>query len=181
MPSYVALLRAVNVGKRQVTMMALRECLTASGLEEVETYIQTGNVRFRSTMRSAAKVEQHVERTLAAGCGFDVPAIIFTPSELRQVYDDAVAATPARGNPGGENRYVVFFKEGDQPSGAGADAIAAWDREGEAGLVIGRAVHVWLDGPMHRAKFFGAFAKPLFPGTNRNLTVVTALARRWGS
>ncbi|MGH3414114.1 MAG: DUF1697 domain-containing protein, partial [Marmoricola sp.] len=38
MPSYVALLRAVNVGKRQLPMAALRDCLTDAGLTEVETY-----------------------------------------------------------------------------------------------------------------------------------------------
>ena len=53
MPTYIALLRAVNVGGRIYKMADLREHLTESGLEDVETHIQTGNVRFRSSMRSA--------------------------------------------------------------------------------------------------------------------------------
>jgi uncharacterized protein (DUF1697 family) len=178
--TFVALLRAVNVGKRQYKMADLRACLAASGLEDVETYIQTGNVRFRTSMRSAAKVEQHVEKTLEDGCGFAVPSIIFTPAQLRQVYDEAMAAAPQHGDVRGDVRYVSFFKDGDQPAGAAAERIAAWDRPGEAGLVIGRAVHVWIDGSMHEAKFFGAFAKELFPGTNRNLKVVATIAERWG-
>src|SRR4029077_8166446 len=83
MPTYIALLRALNVGGRYYKMADLRENLTDSGLEDVETYIQTGNVRFRSRMRSAAKVEKHVEEVLAEHCTFDVPAVIFAPSELR--------------------------------------------------------------------------------------------------
>lgn len=181
MPTYVAFLRAINVGKRQYKMAALRACLTASGLADVETYIQTGNVRFRTPARSTAKVERHVEKALAAACGFDVPAIVFTPEELTRVYDDATAAEPPNANARGDMRYVSLFKAGEQPAGEAADRIAKWDRPGEAGLVIGRAVHVWIDGSMHEARFFGAFAKELYPGTNRNLKVIATLAERWGA
>lgn len=180
MPSYIAFLRALNVGKRQFKMSALRDCLGESGLEGVETHIQTGNVRFSTSMRSATEVEAHVERALADGCGFEVPAVIFTPAELAQLYDDAVSADPPHAAVTGERRYVSVFKPGDQPVGAAAEAIAAWDKPGEAGLVIGRAVHVWVDGPMSEARFFTEFRQPLAPGTNRNLTVVKNLAQRWG-
>ena len=76
MPTYIALLRAVNVGGRIYKMAELREHLTDSGLEDVETYIQTGNVRFRSSMRSAAKVEKHVEEVLGEHAAFEVPSVI---------------------------------------------------------------------------------------------------------
>ena len=66
MPTYIALLRALNVGGRYYKMTDLRAHLDDSGLEDVETYIQTGNVRFRTLMRSPAKVESHVEAVLAS-------------------------------------------------------------------------------------------------------------------
>ena len=94
MPTYVALLRAVNVGGRYYKMADLRDHLTESGLEDVETHIQTGNVRFRSSMRSAAKVEKHVEEVLGEHCKFEVPSVIFTPAQLREVYDDAMGIEP---------------------------------------------------------------------------------------
>lgn len=180
MPRYIALLRAVNVGGRVYKMADLRAHLSEAGLKDVETYIQTGNVRFGTGMRSPAKVEQRVESVLRAGCGFDVPAVILTPAELRQVYDEATALPAPFGEPEpGHRRYVTFFKPGDQPGPEAAEAIAAWDRPGESAVAIGRAVHVWLDHPTADAEFFGAFKKVLTPGTNRDLKVVTALARRW--
>jgi uncharacterized protein (DUF1697 family) len=178
MPTYIALLRAVNVGGRVFKMADLRDCLTASGLQDVETYIQTGNVRFGTRMRSAAKVEKHVEGTLAAGCGFDVPAILLTPAELTEVYDAAEALEPPFGEAEGQRRYVAFFKE--PPDAEAAAAIDGWDADGERAWVIGRAVHVWLDHPSMQAEFFGAFKKALAPGTNRDLKVVRTLAERWG-
>jgi len=180
MATYIALLRAVNVGGRVYKMADLRAHLAASGLEQVETYIQTGNVRFRSAMRSPARVERHLEAVLRAGCGFDVPSIVLSPAELRQVYDDATGLPSPFGSPGpGHRRYVTFFKPGQQPDPEAAAAIAAWDRAGEAAVAIGRAVHIWLDHPTADAEFFGAFKKVLTPGTNRDLRVVTTMAQRW--
>ena len=48
MPTHVAFLRAVNVGKRQYPMAELRAALDAAGFEDVQTHIQTGNVFFRT-------------------------------------------------------------------------------------------------------------------------------------
>lgn len=180
-PTYISLLRAVNVGGRVFKMADLRTCLEASGLADVETYIQTGNVRFRTSMRSRAKVERHVEDALAGGCGFDVPALLYSPEELTRVYDDAARMSSPFGTSDGYGRYVIFFKEADVPDEGAAEQIAAWDRPGESAVVLGRAVHVWLDHPTMQAEFFGAFKKALAPGTNRNLKVVKAMAERWGA
>jgi uncharacterized protein (DUF1697 family) len=181
MPTYVALLRAVNVGGRFYKMADLREHLTEAGLEDVETHIQSGNVRFRSTMRSAAKVEQHVEAVLGEHCGFDVPSIILTPEELRATYQDALAITPPDSSDGqAGRRYVTFYKPADVPTGEVAKQISGWDRPGERADVVGRAVHIWIAGPMHDAAFFKTFKKALAPGTNRDLKVVAALDEKWG-
>jgi uncharacterized protein (DUF1697 family) len=180
MPTYIALLRAVNVGGRFYKMADLRRHLADSGLHDVETYIQTGNVRFRTPMRSVAKVESHCESVLGEHCRFDVPTIVFSPGELQEVYDDALALTPSFPRAEGQRRYVTFFKAGHAPTGDVAAQMEAWDAEGESAFVRGRAVHVWLDHMMHEATFFGAFKKALAPGTNRDLKVVATLAERWG-
>lgn len=179
MPTYVAFLRAINLGaNRKVPMADLRACLAEAGFEDVETHIQTGNVKLRTATRSAAKVERELETLLSDRFGFEIPAILFTPAQLRQVYDDAMAFEPA-GDVEGERRYAVLFKQGETPTAEEAAAIAAWDEPGEAGRAVGRAVHVWLDGTSQGAKFFGAFDKPLRPGTNRNSKVLVAVTEKW--
>ncbi len=180
MATYVGLLRAVNVGGRTVRMADLRAGLSEAGFADVETHIQTGNVRFASRHRSPAGAERALERALADVCGFEVPAILLTPEELVGIHADAVAGAAPHPAVRGEVRYVSVFKDGEQPEGADAAAIAAWDRAGEGGRVQGRAVHVWIDGSMHEAAFFRAFARPLAAGTSRNLRVIAALAQKWG-
>lgn len=177
MATFIAFLRAVNLGaRRKVPMADARAWLTAAGLKDVETYIQTGNVRFTTSLRSRSKAEQLVEQVLGERCGFDVPAIAFAPDELRRVYDDA------RGLPvpldGDVRRYVTFLKE--EPTSEAATPIDGWDHDGEAARVLGRAVHWWLAKPTQAARLSNVrLEKALGVGTTRDLKVVTTLAQRW--
>jgi hypothetical protein len=59
--------------------------------------------------------------------------------------------------------------------------MAAYDAPTERIWANGRTVHVWISGRFQEAKVFGAFAKALSPGTNRDLKVVAALDARWGT
>jgi len=180
MPSYVVLLRAVNVGKRQVKMASLREWLAEDGFTDVETHIQTGNVKVGSRLRSSAKVEAKLEALLAERCGFDVPCIVLTPVELSQVLADAESLDPPFGkDQPDQRRYVVFFK--DPVAAEHVEAMAAYDPPNERIWAIGRAAHVWIQGTFRDAKVFGAFDKALKAGTNRDLKVVRTLTERWGA
>jgi uncharacterized protein (DUF1697 family) len=66
---YVALLRGINVGgKNLIKMPALKECFEANGFEDVVTYIQSGNVLFRGTGSGAAlanRIEKMLNKTFA--------------------------------------------------------------------------------------------------------------------
>jgi uncharacterized protein (DUF1697 family) len=161
-------------------MAALRQWLEEAGYAGVDTYIQTGNVKVETSVSSAAEVEKALEALLLERAGFEVPCIMVSPAELRQVVEDADAIEPPpfAGHPE-ERRFVVFFKE--PASAQDAEAMAAYDEGLERVVAVGRAVHVWIGGNFHQAKVFGRFAKALEPGTNRNLQVVRTLAERWGS
>ncbi len=82
---YVALLRGINVnGHRMIRMADLRSLASGLGFEDVETYIQTGNVLLRSdgteeTVRSA------LEEALRGWFGEEVPVAVRTPEQLRDV------------------------------------------------------------------------------------------------
>lgn len=178
MPTYVAFLRAVNLGRtRKVPMAQARAWLTEAGMREVESYIQSGNLRFTTSMRSRERVEQTVERVLAEACGFDVPTIAVTPAELREVYDGA-SQLPAPVWPD-PRRYVTFLKE--QPGPDVAAEVEGWTRDGLRVDLIGRAVHWWIDR-MDRASAMSnaELEKLLGPATTRDFKVVTTLAERWG-
>jgi uncharacterized protein (DUF1697 family) len=76
MPVYVAFLRAINVGGRFVKMAALAQHFRELGHDDVQTYINSGNVVFRSASRSAAALAAALEAGLTAKLGFETHAFV---------------------------------------------------------------------------------------------------------
>jgi uncharacterized protein (DUF1697 family) len=72
MARYVALLRGINVGgKNLIPMTALTGCFEEHGFEEVRTYIQSGNVVFSIGTSSQAELTRRIERMLAAAFEYE--------------------------------------------------------------------------------------------------------------
>ncbi len=83
MPTYAAFLRAINLGAvRKFPKDAIKAAVESAGMTDVETYINTGNVRFTTSMRSRAKIETALEKAFRADRDFEVPTFVFTPAEL---------------------------------------------------------------------------------------------------
>jgi len=177
MPTYVAFLRAINLGpNRKFPKDDIRRVVEDAGFTDVETHINTGNVRFTTPMRSRARIEQTLEDAFAADRGFDVPVIVFTTAELKAIAAEAAALSEAR--PALERHYVYLLKE-ELPA---ATVARIAQRASDAGEIVvsGRAAHALL-GPGYQAGNvdpLGA-AKLLGVSTNRNLNVITTLAGKW--
>jgi uncharacterized protein (DUF1697 family) len=177
-PSYVAFLRAVNVGKRKYPMAELRSALEAAGFVDCETHIQTGNVLLTSPLRSRAKLEDRLEKLFADDRGFDVATVVLTPAELRQVVADADEL--AEQHPAGHGHYVSLLK--DKPKAADVARLEGHGNADETVVVRGRAVHLLYDKPYHEAKMSNASVeKVLGVATNRNAKVLRAIAEKWCS
>jgi uncharacterized protein (DUF1697 family) len=86
---YVALLRGINVGGRnKVAMADLREAFEDDGHEEVETYIQSGNVLFESDA-PAASLEDRIEGFLERRFGIPLVVVVRSHAQLRDVVAEA--------------------------------------------------------------------------------------------
>ncbi|MDP3892944.1 DUF1697 domain-containing protein [Nocardioides sp.] len=179
MPAYTGFLRAINLGaRRKFAMAELRACLTEAGLGDVETHIQTGNVRFTTRMRSRARVEGLLEGLFLADRGFEVPTIVLTPAELAEVGRDAEALQASRASPG--KHYVTLLKH--EPTAEARAALEALSHPGEQAVGRGRAVHLLLGEGYRTSTLDNARVERLLGvGTNRNYNVITTLAARWGS
>ncbi|HYW15160.1 MAG TPA: DUF1697 domain-containing protein [Allosphingosinicella sp.] len=76
----IALLRAVNVGGRKLPMAELRALCGELGWEDVETYIQSGNVLFTAPGESG-EIESRLEAAIEDRFGMDVPVMVRTASQ----------------------------------------------------------------------------------------------------
>jgi uncharacterized protein (DUF1697 family) len=176
MPTYIAFLRAINIGKRRFSKDGIVTACEAAGCTEVETYLNTGNVKLTSPLRSRAKVEGALEQAFAAEAGFEVRTIVVTPKELTAIaaHADKVGATHQG------LHYVSLLK--DAPTAAEVAKLDGAGKDGERAEIDGRGVHLLLGKDYHSARLTNAVVeKHLGVATNRNLTVIATLAERWGA
>jgi uncharacterized protein (DUF1697 family) len=97
MPVLISLLRGVNVGgHRKVKMDELRALYESLGFKDVQTYINSGNVLFRTAGRDLARLRQRIETTIESACGFRSDVVLRTPADLKQV----IARNPFAARPG---------------------------------------------------------------------------------
>jgi uncharacterized protein (DUF1697 family) len=88
MTRWIALLRAINVGGHTVKMEALCRIFESLGLENVETYIASGNVIFDAPLDERPSAELKIESSLRQALGYEVATFLRTDAEI-----SAIAAT----------------------------------------------------------------------------------------
>jgi uncharacterized protein (DUF1697 family) len=171
-PTYVALLRAVNVGGRRVSMADLRALFADLGAGEVSTYLQSGNVVFSSGEKRGpltSAIEERIRRDL----GLDVIVLLRTSEQLAKV----LAGNPFSGT-GTEPSalHVTFLAESPQRKHVGG-----LDHERGAPdefRVVGQEVYLHCPNGYGRSKLTNAyFEKQLaVAATTRNWRTVTTLS-----
>jgi len=86
--TFVALLRGVNVGgNNKLPMADLRTSLTAIALENVRTYIQSGNVVFSSVLQ-ASELQSQIEGVLSQQFSINTPVMVLQQETFLQIYND---------------------------------------------------------------------------------------------
>ena len=176
MPTHIGFLRAVNIGKRPYKTADLRTALVDAGYGDVETHIQTGNIKITTPLRSRAKVEKELEALFLADRGFEVVTIVFSPAELSRLAADA--DTVEKDHPFEYGHYLSLLKT--EPTAAAKAELEALSGNGETLVVRGRAAHLLYDIPYGEAKNSNAQVEKLLgPATNRNVKVIRALAEKW--
>jgi uncharacterized protein (DUF1697 family) len=176
MPTYVAFLRAINLGAtRKFPKADIKAAVESTGATAVETYINTGNVRLTTSLRSRPKVEAALEAAFRADRGFDVPTMVFTPAELVDIVDVVDELWAEHGEP--MAHAVTLFKQ--PPPADAVRAVEALDL-GDRAVVRGRAAHVLLVKNLHEStvlntKEFAALGQ----GTARYARVLREVTARW--
>ena len=86
MKTYIALLRGINVsGQKKVPMVELRNLLSGVGFNNVQTYIQSGNVVFESLEGNSQKLETDIQKAIKSHFDFEVPVLVKTGGQLKDI------------------------------------------------------------------------------------------------
>jgi uncharacterized protein (DUF1697 family) len=168
MSSFVALLRAVNVGGTgKLPMSDLKAICEELGFSAVRTYIASGNVVFTSR-KSEATVKSALEKHLAAYAGKPVGVLVRSAAEMAQVAADNpfLKAAP--------NRTMAVFLDRAPP----ADTLAGVRGRKDEEIRLGRReIYIHYGEGMAKSKLVIPAAKT---GTARNMNTVAVLARMAG-
>ena len=168
MTTYVALLRAINLGKtHKVPMAELRALAEGLDLARVRTLLQSGNLLFDSDSK-ACDVVDDLEQALRERFGFAVPVILRTAGELESV----AQAHPFAAGEGDPTRLHVVFYATEPPAEA-MEKVARRAVAPERVTVRGREAYVLYPDGAGRSRLN---LDPLGLGTARNWRTVQALA-----
>jgi uncharacterized protein (DUF1697 family) len=107
---YLALLRGINVGGNNIIKMTdLKACFENIGFSDVVTYIQSGNVLFKSTEKDKIKLTNKIEKILSERFNYKPRIVVVTHKELKKVVEGAPRGF---GSEVDKYRYdVIFLKE----------------------------------------------------------------------
>lgn len=115
MPIYIALLRGINVGPhKRMKMDKLRSTCEGLGLEDVKTYIQSGNIVFRGPKSSEAALAKKLGDCIGRDFGFTADVITRTKEEMERV----IAQNPLLREKGVDESklHVVFLTAKPSPA-----------------------------------------------------------------
>lgn len=128
MKSYVAFLRAINVGgNNKIAMGELRDLFNGLGFENVRTLLQSGNVVFSGGEEDAAELESRLERETKERFEVGVDYVVRSAEQIKEI----VAVNPfpdaAKDDPG--HLVVMFLKKSIEASSVVALRAAIKGRE----------------------------------------------------
>ncbi len=168
------MLRGVNLAAHnRVKMDALRALYESLKLRDPQTYIQSGNVVFRTEEKDLAQLAVRIEKGIERKFGFRSDVIVRTPAELR----DVIARNPFAKRSGIEpSKLLVTFLARD-PGSATRDKLLGIKTDPEELRIDGRELYVYFPNGMARPKLSWPVIEKILKttGTGRNWNSVMKL------
>ncbi|NQY12187.1 MAG: DUF1697 domain-containing protein [Flavobacteriales bacterium] len=177
MGRFIAILRGINVsGQKKIVMAELRELLVELNFENIETYIQSGNILFESKESDSDQLASSIHNIILKHYGFEVPVIVRKGNDYVEIQKE----TPfLKRNDSLDIKllHVTFLKE--TPSAEKLNAIKELNYSPDEFDIIGNEVYLYCPGGYGKTKLSNAFfeSKLKVPATTRNWKTITHLAK----
>lgn len=171
---YVALLRAVNVGGRKVTMAELKRAVETLGYGKARTLLASGNLVFDARTTATAKLEAALEGAVEATFGLFSEVMVRGPEEWAAILKANPFPKKAKDDPA----HLVCMVCKDAPDAAHLAAYLKTFREkhdkGEQLKAVGREIYIDYGASIGESKL--VLPKKLCTGTARNWNTMLKLA-----
>lgn len=168
MNTFISLLRGINVsGQKKIKMVDLIDLYHSLKFTDVKTYVQSGNVIFRSSLSDKGKISDVIEKGIAKKFGYDVKVLVKTNKEIK----DIISKNPflKKSNPELIYLYVTFLY--DSPEKNVLDKLKGYTNPVDDFQIIGNTVYLYCPGGYGNTKLSNNF----FEKTLK----ITATTRNW--
>lgn len=178
MTIYIALLRGINVGGKNIIKMSeLKKVFEKIGLYNVKTYIQSGNVLFKSN-EDEESLRKKIEHEIEVAFGLSVPVVLRTSAELENIIlncpyskeEVLEAEYLSKAN----SLHVAFLTHA--PSKENMERLNSYRSENEEFKMVGRDIFLLFRNSIRNSKLVTNLQKLDAPATVRNWNTTNKLA-----
>lgn len=169
MKTYIAFLRGINVGGHKKILMAdLKLLLESIGLQDVQTYIQSGNVVFKS--KEETNLASKIAKAIETKYGFIVSVLVKKASELSEILSKCPFFDEKR-----EKSYFILLEE--KPTQENIELTATFSNLNEEFHITQNCVYIYYAVGAGKAKMgVNFFEKKLkVTATARNYRTIVKL------
>ena len=149
----IALLRGINVGgKNRLPMKELAALFVDAGCDDVRTYIQSGNVVFRTGSTEGEDISTVISASILSRLGYQIPVITRTAREFQEI----VQANPfVEAGAEADKLHVMFLAE--LPDSANVEALDPDRSPGDEFAVMGREIYLHCPNGVARSKLTNSY------------------------
>jgi len=170
MPVLISMLRGVNVGgHNKIKMDDLRALCESLKLEDPRTYVQSGNVIFRTKEKNSPALAKKIQDAIERKCGFRPAVILRTMEELRS----AIAATPFAASRKLEPGKILVTFLSDEPGSDAHATLLGLKNYPEEIHLRGRELYIYFPDGAGKSKLPWSQVEKLLK--------TTGTARNWNS
>jgi uncharacterized protein (DUF1697 family) len=172
MTIYISMIRGINVGGKSVKMADLRDVYLSLDLENVKTYIQSGNVVFKSENEDPKTLSKKIQQKILDTIGYDIKVVIRTIDELKNI----IKSYPFEIE---EEKHVYITFLSDTPDLSQDLNLKNWIRESEKFIISSSEIYLYLPHGYGRTKLNNNFfeKKLKLDATTRNWKTVNKLCQ----
>jgi uncharacterized protein (DUF1697 family) len=167
MKTFISMLRGINVGgNKKISMAELKKVYEDLGLNHVQTFIQSGNVLFKSQVSDIGKLTDKIEKGINNKFGFAVKVLIRTTEELQ----NTIKKMPFK-KEDTERVYITFLTE--KPAVVPEEEINKYKNDSEKYFISGREIYILCPTGYGKSKLSNNFFEKKLK--------VSATTRNWNS
>ena len=168
MTTYISMLRGINVGgHKKIKMDILKQLYVELDYTHVQTYIQSGNVIFRTQDTDTLNLAKSIAKQILEVTGLEVPVLVLKLDEMKRIIKNSPFLFDSSKNP--TSFYVTFLSE--TPDTISFEKIKSTDFGTDHFELLDKAIYVYCPTGYGTTKLTNTFFE--------NKLNVTATSRNW--